>query len=72
MKLLDKSKLIKNHEITALDNLELFCKNIQRNNGSYNAFLETNKSSAMECAEDIDARIKNGGKVGKLAGLVIG
>ena len=72
MKLLDKSELIKNHEITALDNLELFCKNIQRNNGSYNAFLETNKSSAMECAEDIDARIKNGGKVGKLAGLVIG
>ena len=51
MKLLDKSKLIKNHEITALDNLEMFCKNIEKNNGKYNAFLEINKNSALECAE---------------------
>lgn len=72
MKLLDKSELIKNHEITALDNLDLFCKNIDRNNGSYNAFLEINKSSAIKCAADIDSRIKNGEKVGKLAGMVVG
>jgi len=72
MKLLDKSELIKNHEITALDNLDLFCKNIDRNNGSYNAFLEINKSSAIKCAVDIDSRIKNGEKVGKLAGMVVG
>jgi aspartyl-tRNA(Asn)/glutamyl-tRNA(Gln) amidotransferase subunit A len=72
MKLLDKSELIKNHEITALDNLDMFCKNIGRNNGSYNAFLEINKSSALECAEDIDLRIKRGEKVGKLAGMIVG
>ena len=48
MKLLDKSELIKNHEITALDNLEIFCNNIETNNGSYNAFLEINKNSAIE------------------------
>jgi aspartyl-tRNA(Asn)/glutamyl-tRNA(Gln) amidotransferase subunit A len=72
MKLLDKSELIKNHEITALENLELFCKNIERNNSSYNAFLEINKGSAIECAENIDTRIKNGEKVGKLAGMVVG
>ena len=72
MKLLDKSELIKNHEITALDNLDMFCKNIDRNNGSYNAFLEINKSSALECAEDIDLRIKRGEKVGKLAGMIVG
>ena len=72
MKLLDKSELIKNHEITALDNLDLFCKNIDRNNGSYNAFLEINKSSAIKCAANIDSRIKNGEKVGKLAGMVVG
>lgn len=72
MKLLGKSELIKNHEITALDNLDLFCKNIDRNNGSYNAFLEINKSSAIKCAADIDSRIKNGEKVGKLAGMVVG
>ncbi len=72
MKLLDKSVLIKNHEITALDNLDMFCKNIKKNNDSYNAFLEINKSSAEECANNIDSRIKNGEKVGKLAGMVVG
>jgi aspartyl-tRNA(Asn)/glutamyl-tRNA(Gln) amidotransferase subunit A len=72
MKLLDKSKLIKNHEITALDNLEMFCKNIEKNNGIYNAFLEINKNSARDCAVDIDSRIKAGEKVGKLAGMVVG
>jgi aspartyl-tRNA(Asn)/glutamyl-tRNA(Gln) amidotransferase subunit A len=72
MKLLDKSKLIKNHEITALDNLEMFCKNIEKNNGKYNAFLEINKNSALDCAADIDSRIKAGEKVGKLAGMVVG
>jgi aspartyl-tRNA(Asn)/glutamyl-tRNA(Gln) amidotransferase subunit A len=72
MKLLDKSKLIKNHEITALDNLEMFCKNIEKNNGSYNAFLEIDKNSALDCAADIDSRIKAGEKVGKLAGMVVG
>ena len=72
MKLLDKSKLIKNHEITALDNLEMFCKNIEKNNGIYNAFLEINKNSALDCAADIDSRIKAGEKVGKLAGMVVG
>ncbi len=72
MKLLDKSKLIKNHEITALENLEMFCKNIEKNNGNYNAFLEINKKSALKFAVDIDSRIKSGEKVGKLAGLVVG
>ncbi len=72
MKLLDKSESIKNHEITALDNLELLCKNIDRSNSGYNAFLEINKSSALESAADIDFRIKNGEKVGKLAGMVVG
>jgi aspartyl-tRNA(Asn)/glutamyl-tRNA(Gln) amidotransferase subunit A len=72
MKLMDKSELIKNHEITALDNLEMFCKNIEKNNDIYNVFLEVDKNSALECAEDIDSRIKNGEKVGKLAGIVVG
>ncbi len=72
MKLLDKSRLIKNHEITALDNLEIFCKNIEKNNGIYNAFLEINKKSAIDCAAKIDSRIIAGEKVGKLAGLIVG
>ena len=72
MKLLDKSELIKNHEITALNNLEFFCKNIESKNNRYNAFLEINRSKAYECAKGIDEKIKNGEKVGKLAGLVVG
>ncbi len=72
MKLLDKSKLIKNHEITALDNLEIFLKKIEKDNSVYNAFLEINKNSAIACATDIDSRIKAGEKVGKLAGMVVG
>jgi aspartyl-tRNA(Asn)/glutamyl-tRNA(Gln) amidotransferase subunit A len=72
MGILDKSESIKNHHITALDNLEIFCKNLESNNSRYNAFLEINKSSAFECASNIDSRIKNGEKVGKLAGMVVG
>ena len=72
MELLDKSELIKNHDITALDNLEIFCKNFEKKNSRYNAFLEINKTSAIECASKIDSRIKNGDKVGKLAGMVVG
>lgn len=72
MKLSDKSKSIINHEITALDNLEQFCKIIDRKNDSYNAFLEMNKDYAHKYAEDIDSRIENGEKVGKLAGMVVG
>jgi aspartyl-tRNA(Asn)/glutamyl-tRNA(Gln) amidotransferase subunit A len=50
----------------------MFCKNIEKNNGSYNAFLEIDKNSALDCAADIDSRIKAGEKVGKLAGMVVG
>ena len=72
MKLLDKSELIKDHEITALDNLEMFCRTIGHKNDNYNAFLEINEGSAHVRAEAIDKKIENGEKVGKLAGLVIG
>ena len=72
MQLLDKSKAIKNHDITALENIQQFCNEISRNNSTFNAFLETNQDSALEMAEDIDRRIKDGKKVGKLAGLVVG
>lgn len=72
MKLLDKSILIKNHEITALENLQQFYNNIKTYNNRYNAFLEINMDSAVECATNIDTRISKGEPVGKLAGLVVG
>ncbi|HEX7467040.1 MAG TPA: amidase family protein, partial [Methanobacterium sp.] len=72
MKILDKSESIKNHEITALENLEQFYHRIDNDNPSLNAFLETKKEEAQKIAERVDSRIKKGEKVGKLAGLVIG
>lgn len=72
MKILDKSESIKNHEITALENLEQFYHRIEKNNPSLNVFLEIKKEEAQKTAEGIDSRIKKGERVGKLAGLVIG
>ena len=72
MNLLEKSDLIKNHEITALENMEGYFKEIEKKNSSLNIFLETDIDKARESAEQVDNRIKNGEKVGKLAGLVIG
>lgn len=72
MKLLEKSQLIKNQEIKAKDNLENFCQTIKNDNPEINAFLEINEEQALKKAQDIDSKINNGEKVGKLAGLVIG
>ncbi|WP_414470050.1 Asp-tRNA(Asn)/Glu-tRNA(Gln) amidotransferase subunit GatA [Methanobacterium sp. ACI-7] len=72
MNLLDKSKSIKNHEITALENLESSLKNISSKNDKINAFLEVKEEEAVAAAEKVDARIKRGEKVGKLAGITIG
>ncbi|MBM4240523.1 MAG: Asp-tRNA(Asn)/Glu-tRNA(Gln) amidotransferase subunit GatA [Euryarchaeota archaeon] len=72
MKLLDKAVSIKNHEITASDNLENFYNKIKRRNPDINAFLEIKIEEARLVADKIDQRIKSGEEVGKLAGLVIG
>lgn len=72
MNLLEKSKAIRNQEITALDSLEKFNQIIAKKNSNINAFVEINHEKAVEKANEIDMRIKNGEKVGKLAGMVIG
>ena len=72
MNLLEKSKAIRNQEITALDSLENFNQIIAKKNPNINAFVEINHEKAVEKANEIDKRIKNGEKVGKLAGMVIG
>ena len=72
MNLLEKSKAIRNQEITALDSLEKFNQVIASKNSNINAFVQINHENALEKANEIDARIKNGEKVGKLAGMIIG
>ncbi len=72
MNILEKSELIKNQEFTARENVERFSEIIDKKNSQINAFLEINKEQAQKKALEIDERLKNGEKVGKLAGLVIG
>ena len=71
MNIFEKSQAIKNQEIKASDNLENFTNTIEKKNKSINAFLELNTSSIAK-AQEIDDKIKNGDKVGSLAGLVFG
>ena len=72
MNILDKLESIKNHEITAVDNLDQFYQKIEKDNTKLNIFLETRMDEAHKIAEELDSRINKGEKVGKLAGLVIG
>nr|WP_302579184.1 Asp-tRNA(Asn)/Glu-tRNA(Gln) amidotransferase subunit GatA [Methanobrevibacter arboriphilus] len=72
MNTFEKSQKIKNNDLKATENLENFIATIEKNNPSINAFLEVNKESALSQAKKIDEKIKNGLKVGSLAGLVFG
>ncbi|MGB0870569.1 MAG: Asp-tRNA(Asn)/Glu-tRNA(Gln) amidotransferase subunit GatA [Flavobacteriales bacterium] len=59
----------KNESCEAL--VKYFLKNIEEKNESLNAFLEVYEQEALEQAQHIDQKIKEGTQ-GKLAGLVIG
>ena len=72
MKILEKSQSIRNHELTSKENLETFIDKIEKDNPSIRAFVELNFDEARKKAEEIDDKIKNGQKVGKLAGMVVG
>lgn len=72
MNIIEKIESIKTHEITASENLEQYSQEIDRKNHDLNVFLETDVEGASKTAQNIDSRIKNGEKVGKLAGLIIG
>ena len=72
MKIIDKLESIKQQELTATENLEDKIGIIEETNTDINAFVELDYERARDVAKDIDTRIKNGEKTGKLAGLVIG
>ena len=72
MKILEKSQSIRNHELTSKENLETFIDKIEKENPSIRAFVELNFDQARKKAEEIDEKIRNGQKVGKLAGMVVG
>ncbi|OPX59843.1 MAG: Amidase [Methanobacterium sp. PtaB.Bin024] len=72
MNILEKSQSIRNHQKSALENLEGYIERINNDNPKIKAFLELNTDNAIENAKEIDDNIENGREVGKLAGLVIG
>lgn len=72
MKIIDKVESIKQQELTATDNLEQMYQNIEDKNDKINAFVQIDKDKAELVAKQIDKKIANGEKTGKLAGLVIG
>ncbi len=66
-----KIELIKSGKLTAEQNIRELLKAIKQKNGEINAFLYVDEKGALEQAREIDKRIKNKLKIGKLAGLGI-
>ncbi len=64
----EKIDYIKSGKFSAVENVMDFGKKIEDKNTDLNIFLSLN-NEAIELAKEIDARIKKGGDVGKLAGL---
>ncbi|BDH78684.1 MAG TPA: Asp-tRNA(Asn)/Glu-tRNA(Gln) amidotransferase subunit GatA [Methanothermobacter sp.] len=72
MDIKSKVEAIKDHELTAEENVENFIETIKEKNPRINAFIEVNREHAIKKAAEIDSRISKDEKVGRLAGLVIG
>ncbi|MDO5825422.1 MAG: Asp-tRNA(Asn)/Glu-tRNA(Gln) amidotransferase subunit GatA [Methanosphaera sp.] len=72
MRVIEKVEAIKQQELTAQENLEQMYSVIEEKNDDINAFVELDYPRAQKVAQNIDNKIKNNEKTGKLAGLVIG
>lgn len=73
MNAIEKVNLIKSKKLSAVDNIKNFLQAIEKDNFNgrkINAVLVLNEK-AIEQARDVDRKIKNGEKIGRLAGLGI-
>lgn len=68
MNLKEKVKQVKSGKLKAVENVMNFGKEIEKVNDNLNIFLHRNEE-AISQAKEIDKRIKEGKRVGKLAGL---
>ncbi len=66
-----REKLI-NKEITALEITETYLDEIKKDKNSLNAYITLDEEGAISSAKKLDEKVKNGKKLGKLAGLPIG
>jgi aspartyl-tRNA(Asn)/glutamyl-tRNA(Gln) amidotransferase subunit A len=68
---LGKVQLIREGELSAVENLQRFLERVRREDKRVNSFIELNPNALKE-AEAVERKVKRGEHVGKLAGLVIG
>ena len=62
---------VKNKEFTIEEYISNFFERIEKIDDKINSFITINEN-AIEIARKIDRKIKNGEKIGKLAGIAIG
>jgi aspartyl-tRNA(Asn)/glutamyl-tRNA(Gln) amidotransferase subunit A len=67
----EKLEAIRSHEFSALENVERALERVKKLDGKINSFVDLNPNALAE-AEAVDKKIKEGKRVGKLAGLAIG
>ena len=63
------SNLISTREVSAVEVTQIAVKRAQELQPSINAFIQLEADEALESAEGIDNKIKNGERVGPLAGV---
>ncbi|MFH1072415.1 MAG: Asp-tRNA(Asn)/Glu-tRNA(Gln) amidotransferase subunit GatA [Nanoarchaeota archaeon] len=66
-----KLEKIKSGEFSAEDNIRGFLHKIKQENKRINAFLYVAEKEAVDAAKNIDTKIRNKGKIGRLAGLAV-
>ena len=66
------SQKIKNQEISAVDYIDALFERIDKVDLKINSFISKNYESSRLKAKEVDSKIKNNGKTGKLVGIPIG
>ena len=66
------SQKIKNQEISAVDYIDALFERIDKVDLKINSFITKNYESSRLKAKELDSKIKNDGKTGKLLGIPIG
>lgn len=66
------SQKIKNQEISAVDYIDALIERIDKVDLKINSFITKNYESSRLKAKELDSKIKNNGKTGKLLGIPIG
>ena len=69
---MEMKEKLENKELSSREIVEAHFNRIEEVEGDINAFISLNKEEALEAADKIDEKIKNGEKLGLLAGIPIG